>query len=213
MVQQVVDIKAAIRLVRRWATSANKAYFDFLAKLPTWGFILAVAAWTVLFKTALVPLVAVLNDYVFAPLGLATIFSHEPILEVADYVTKTCYDWQLFSWSTLSTVIHLLFIGLLFPLAATGIAQVIPQYSLAKKIPSERRRAAVAVLAMGLVYMLAYGEVALLISGSVIAIPLVLTFAHRLNKATLQNAYLITTGIHAVANSFIVLFRGLLGGN
>ena len=81
------------------------------------------------------------------------------------------------------------------------------------QVPSERHRAVIAVVAMGLLYMLSFGEAALLISGSVIAIPLVFTFFHRLRASSLINAYVISAGIHAIANTIVVLFRGFLGGD
>ena len=199
-------------VVTRFLKNPVRAYFALLAKLPTWGFILAVAAWTVLFKTALVPIVALLNAVIFAPLGLDDLFSHEPILEFADLLTKSTYKLLPFNWSTLSTISQILITGLLFPLVATFLAQVVPQHWMAKLVRSERRRAVIAAVAMGLSYMLCYGEAALFISGSVIAIPLVFTFFHRMRSATLTNAFVISAGIHAVANTIIVLFRGLLGG-
>ncbi len=223
--QQVVDKKAPTRVVKnlanrvannkisRWAENRVKAHIDFVARQPTRGFVLAVAGWTVVFKTLLVPIVAISNTIIFAPLGLADVFSREPVLELADYLTKGLYGMQLLRWNTLSTISHLLLLGLLFPFLATLVAQVIPQYFLQKKVRSERRRALIAIAAMGLLYMLAYGEVALFISGSIIAIPLVFTFFHRLSSASLTNAYLVTSGIHAVANTIIVLFRGIFGGD
>lgn len=215
--QQTIEKKPRFRVsdnvVTRFLRNAVKAYFGFLSKLPTWGFIVAVAVWTVVFKTALVPFVALLNAAIFAPLGLDGVVWREPVLELSDALTKTLYSWDLFNWETLSTISQVLVSGLLFPLVATLLAQVIPQHSLATTVRSERRRAIIAVAAMGLLYMICYGRVALLISGSVIAIPLVFTFFHRLKAASLTHAYLITAGIHAIANTFIVLFRGLFGGD
>ena len=189
-----------------------RAYFAWLAKLPTWGFILAVAAWTVLFKTALVPIVALLNAVIFVPLGLDGLFSREPILELADLLTKSAYNLLLFNWSTISTISQIIISGILFPIVATFLAQVVPQHSMAKLVRSERHRAIIAAVVMGLSYMLCYGEAALFISGSVIAIPLVFTFFHRMKAATLTNAFVISAGIHVVANTIMVLFRGLFGG-
>lgn len=221
MDQQVIDQQAAEKkprfrvldnVVTRFLRGTVNGYFGLLRKLPTWGFILAVAVWTVLFKTALVPIVALLNAGIFEPLGLDGVVWREPVLELADALTKALYGLNLLNWETLSTISHVLISGLLFPLLATFLAQVVPQHSLATTVRSERHRAIIAVAAMGLLYMFSYGQAALLISGCVIAVPLVFTFFHRLKAATLTNAYLITAGIHAIANTLIVVFRGLLGG-
>ena len=192
--------------------TAVRPYFAWLAKLSTWEFILVVAAWTVLLKTALVPIVVLLNTAIFAPLGLDEIFSREPILELTDMLTKSAYDLLLLSWSTLSTISQILISGLLFPLVVTSLAQAVPQHLMAKLVRSERRRAVIAVVAMGSFYMFCYGEAALFISGSVIAIPLVLTFFHRMKAATFTNAFVVSFGIHAVANTILVLCRGYFEG-
>lgn len=194
------------------ARDRARVHIELLAKMPLWAFILAVGGWTVLFKTLLVPVVGFLNSIVFEPLGLTEIYTFRPLLDLADALTKSLYDVPYFGWSSLATLSQLLFVALLFPIVATYVAQVIPQHELARKVPSERRRAVIAVAAMGLLYLLAYGEVALFISGGVVAIPLVYTFFHRLRVASPVNAYLITCGVHVVANATIVVFRGIFGG-
>ena len=64
MDQQVIENKPRSRVldnvVTQFVRRTVKAYFELLAKLPNWGFVLAVAVWTVVFKTALVPIVALL---------------------------------------------------------------------------------------------------------------------------------------------------------
>ena len=209
--------KAVIGFLRKFVVTlflkkAVRAHFARLAKLPTWGFILAVGAWTVLFKAALSPIAVFLNTLIFAPLGLDDVFSHEPILELADMLTASTYDLLPVTWGTLFTMSLILISGVLLPLVATFLAQVVPQHLMAKLVRTERRRAVIAAVAMGFIYMFCYGEVAFFVSGSVIAIPLVFTFFHRMSTATLTNAFVITAGIHAVANTIIVLFRGLFGG-
>lgn len=217
MDQQVIEKKPGFRpldnTVAHFVRKTVRAYFDFLAKLPTWGFVLAVAVWTVVFKTALVPIVALLNAGIFAPLGLDRIYSFEPVPELASALTKWLYDLELLNWDALYTFSEVLLAGLFFPMIATLLAQIIPQHGLRKQVPSERHRAVIAVVSMGLLYLLSYGQVALLISGGVIAVPLVFTFFHRMRAASLINAYVISAGIHAVANTIVVLCRGLLGGD
>ena len=208
----VVTLFLRNNVVTRFLRNTVRAYFALLAKLPTWGFIVAVAVWTVVFKTALVPIVALLNAGIFVPLGLDDLFSREPILELADFLTKSFYNVMLFKWNTLATISQVLIAGLLLPIVATFLAQVIPQHSMSKLVRSERHRAVTAAVVMGLIYMFCYGKAALFISGSVIAIPLVFTFFHRMKAASLSNAFVISAGIHGVANTSMVLFRGLLGG-
>ncbi len=217
VVTRFLGTKVATRFLKHMVVNlflrnTVRAYFAWLAKLPTWAFILAVAVWTVLFKTALLPIVGLLDAGIFLPLGLDDLFSREPILELADFLTKSLYNVMLFKWNTLATISQVLITGLLFPIVTTFLAQVIPQHSMSKLVRSERHRAVTAAVVMGLIYMFCYGKAALFISGSVIAIPLVFTFFHRMKAASLGSAFVISAGIHGVANTSMVLFRGLLGG-
>ena len=213
MSQDTLDKNLVASLTRARAKTERgaKEHLAFLGKLPGWAFVLAVGAWTVVLKTLLVPFVAFVNDIVLAPLGVTAIYTSRPLLDLADWVTKQLYTMPFVGWDVLSTLSLLVFLALLFPLVATFGAQVVPQHLLAEAMPSKRWRAVTAVTAMGLLYLFAYGEVALFFSGAIVAIPLVYAFFHWLRIGSPTRAYLVTAAVHGVANAVIILFRGFFG--
>ncbi len=188
-----------------------KVHLKFLAKLPTWKFVVVVGLWTVVFKTLLVPVVALLHDYVFSPLRVSSIYGAQPVLDCADWLTQALYKLPYMHWSVLAIATHLLFSALIFPAVATAVGQVLPLKMLEKQVPNERTRAWISIGVMGLLYLVCFGDLAFFVSGCIIGVPLLFTFFHRMRVAPLWNVYLITFGVHAVANATVVVFRGISG--
>lgn len=193
-------------------TRFARSHLNFLGQLPRWQFVPVLALWTLGLKTVLVPVVALLNHLIFTPLGLANLYTLSPLLKLADYLTARLYGLPLLGWNVLSLVIQLLLVALLFPGLATLLSQVVPLHTLAKKIPSQRWRIALSMGVLGALQLLAYGEFALLLSGAIVAVPLVYVFVHWRHRASLRTACIMTFGVHATTNAFVVLFRGFFGG-
>jgi hypothetical protein len=189
------------------------SHLRYLGKLSPWLFVLWVGLWTVLFKAALEPFTALLG-LILRPLGMEGVFSSAPLVELADSLTQGLYQASFLplGWNSLSAVSQLAVTAVLFPAAATLLAQLLPLVALKKPLPSERWRIYLSLVFMGLVSLFAWDAPALLVTGAALGIPLAYSFLHWRRRASAGVAFLVTGGVHALANSVVILFHALLGG-
>ncbi|MGH9360302.1 MAG: hypothetical protein ACRD2T_00185 [Thermoanaerobaculia bacterium] len=208
--RRCLALRGALPILARLA----RTHLSFLGRLPAWSFVPAAGLWTVLFKTALVPVAALLTALIFRPLGIASLFETSPILKLSDALTRGLYEASFLGlgWASASTLSLLALAGVILPVACTLLAQLVPLETLARRLPSQRWRISLSLAVVGILYLLSWGEVALLLTGAAIGVPLTWIFLHWRRRASALRACLVTGGVHALANAAVILSRGLLGG-
>lgn len=191
-----------------------RTYFRKVGDFPAWQFVAVVGLAVALLKAAVTPLSGLLSRLLLEPLGSSGIFASGPILALSDSITTVLYEAPLpyLGWASLSTLSQLTFLAIAFAALATLIAQHLPLLTLRRYVSSQGWRITISVAAMGVLYLLSWGDYASLFTGAVIGLPLTFTYLHWRRRVSTRGAFLITGGVHATANAVVILYQLLFGG-